>query len=191
MSQNKERSGGPHKQAHGRKRPHPQKHQQKYNRQRQPRPAPHLHYESLLQRFTACVDCGYFFTAYRAHHGGDVVRQALKVSNQQRDGWIELPWDLRTSELVHRFFGIRSDTHIDHLEFMCDGCQRKFVCAEVELDTAVASSNIRDNHEEDLAENSELETGEAADEQGDEESVSAVLRELDATRVLRIELKIR
>lgn len=207
MSQNKERSGGQQKHSHGRKRHHHSKH----NRQRQPRPAPHLNYESLLLRFTACVDCGYFFTAYRAHHGVEVVREALKASNQNRDGWIELPWDLRTSELVHRFYAVRSDTQIDHLEFLCDGCQRKFVCAEIddeastaemepESDDAERDESFVDAEEEEATDSVETED-ETEDETGDEtdEEETAVDESVESEsprpkptpRILRIELKTR
>ena len=194
MSQNKERSGGNHKHGHGRKR----QHHQKNNRQRQPRPAPHLNYESLLHRFMACVDCGYFFTAYRAHHGQEVVRHALTASNQNRDGWIDLPWDMRTGELLHRFYEVRSDTHIDHLEFMCDSCQRKFVCAEVEEQAPAVDTHSEQKDESEIVESdpdedvSEAVESTAVDESHQDENVEPEPETVvNVSRTLRVELKIR
>ena len=107
----------------------------KQNRQqRQPRPLPRLSFDGLLHRFMACIDCGYFLTAYRSHHGNDAVYEALEASNERRDGWLSLPWDTYTEQIVHRFFGVRSDTELNHLEFLCPTCQRKFMYEQVEVE---------------------------------------------------------
>ncbi len=148
----------------GRRKSHGRRSKHNNYKQRQSRPLPRVSYENLLQRFTACVNCGYFITSYRAHYGNDVLKQALSQSNERRDGWLHLPWDIVTRQLVHRFFGVRSDVGPVHLEFMCTTCQRKFLYTEEEVEVPVATAVVPSVDEADAVRDTAVE--ESAVEEG-------------------------
>ena len=150
--------------------------QHKHGRQqKQPRPLPWTSYEGLLHRFMACVNCGYFMTAYRAYHGSDVLKSALDQSNERRDGWLHLPWNSETGRLIHRFYEVRSDLGGSHIEFMCGDCQRKFLYSVTEVEPTIdhhTAEQTNDTERGELDRNIN-ETIDHLDETNSESSVSS------------------
>ena len=92
----------------------------------------------VIECFSACGRCSYFWAGYRVIAGEKVIDTAVKENDPI---WLNLPWSHPVRELIHKSYGIRFDVDYFHHEGSCKECQRQFIYAE-DLDDAAEEAAL-------------------------------------------------
>ncbi len=83
--------------------------------------------DEALARFTCCGRCSLFLAAYRLRHDDLILQAAVQGI---KDGWLTLPTDLSTCELISKCYGCQIDVEAFHFESCCPECHEPFVYSE-------------------------------------------------------------
>ena len=81
----------------------------------------------VIECFSACGRCSYFWAGYRVIAGEKVIDTVVKENDPI---WLNLPWSHPVRDLVHKSYGIRFDVDYFHHEGSCKECQRQFIYTE-------------------------------------------------------------
>lgn len=125
-----EDSGDSQKQLHGKEK---QRRASRVSRQNQ------RTLQQVTDRFAACGRCSYFWAGYRIILGEEALATACA---QSESGWLNLMWNLQTSELVHKSYGVRLDISHFHYEGCCKECRRAFVYQAAEKEDEAGAFRI-------------------------------------------------
>ncbi len=131
----------------------------------------------VIDCFSACGRCSYFWAGYRVIAGEEVVETAVKENDPV---WLTLPWSHPVRELIVKSYGIRFDVAYFHHEGSCKECQRQFVYDEEDEEL--------DDGPEVIEAASQPEDEEANDEEVD--VVEVVEEPMETTPVVRAHFKI-
>ena len=97
---------------------------------------------AVIDCFSACGRCSYFWAGYRVIAGEKVIDTAVKENDPV---WLNLPWSHAVRELLLKCYGVRFDVDYFHHEGSCKECQRQFVYYEVDVEVEAVSSEAVDS----------------------------------------------
>lgn len=74
-----------------------------------------------ILKFSACTQCGYFLTSYRATVGLEQLKSAVE---QSEHNWLDLGWHENMPTMLHHAYELATDGTPDFLEHCCPECHR-------------------------------------------------------------------
>lgn len=93
-----------------------------------------------ILKFSACTQCGYFLTSYRAAIGSDSVKQLIM---QSEHNWIDLGWHDTMPKLLYHAYQLTTDGTPTFLEHCCPECHRVISIQEIQQqEDAAAITNL-------------------------------------------------